>query len=219
MRANPARLSRLLPASLALLLLAACGGAPSSDGEAVLPAGESSGESSGQGATANQDAAQTASDSPAEAAADAGPHSARIEIDGEVHEFKSGNGGVYRNAVHDAPDIETITLETYTEANDLYVKADFNVAKGADPAGEYVAGLLGQPEHRGVAGHGQVNVAIETDPAVGRRMVPSGSGRFTVSREGDAYRVDFEIGGDGNFRAKDAEPVRGYLIVADLPRE
>lgn len=221
MRQNAACLARLMPGALAILLLASCGGSPPSGEAAGTAASDSPGESaaSSESAADGQATDNAAEGSSATASADVGPNSARIEIDGQVHEFSSDNGGVFRNDVYDAPDIETVTLETYTEANDVYAKVDFNVARGAAAEGEYVAGMLGQPEHRGIAGHGQVTLAIEKDPAKGRQMLASGSGRFTVSRDGDVYRVDYEIGGDGQFRAKDAAPVTGYIIVADLPRQ
>ncbi len=197
---------RLLCVAIGLVVLAGCGAAPSAQSE--IEAAQSG------MAQAAEEAEEAADPSPA----DSGRNSARIEVDGEVFEFSTDNGGVFRNPVADAPDIELLTLETYNDANDRYAKVDLNVAKGGDPVGEYVAGMLSEPEHRTVVGHGQVLLAVETDPAVGRNMYPSGSGRFTVTRVGDQYRIDFETGGDGQFRPKDAPPITGYVIVGDTPQ-
>ena len=188
-----------------LCALAACGARPAAD------------DTSGTAATPAPAAGAEVADAPV-AEGSAGRNAGRIVVDGQTYEFRSDQGGLFRGTTHDAPDIEVITLESYTEANDLYAKVVFNVAKGASPEGEYVAGILGNPEHRTSVGHGQVTLAVEKDPAVGRRMFPSGSGRFTVTRVGDQYRVDFEIGGDGQFRAADAPMITGYLQVADSPQ-
>jgi len=194
---------RLFSAALGLALLAGCGAAPSSPPESDL---------------AQPGATQTVPEAAVEVPADKGRNRARIEVDGVVHEFSSDSGGVSRNSVPDAPEIELITLETYNQDNTLYAKVDFNVPTGGDPVGEYLAGMLSQPEHRTAVGHGQVILAVETDPAVGRNMYPSGSGRFMVTRVGEQYRVDFETQGDGQFRSKDAAPITGYLLVGDPPK-
>lgn len=188
----------VLSAALALLLLAGCSASTSST-PAPAASAEADARSSADQAT-----------SPANAA---GSNSASFVVDGETHAFRSNEGGMYRNAMVDAPDVEMVTLEAFTTANDLYAKVDVNVAKGSDPVGEYVAGSLGKPEHRNVVGHGQVTLAVEKSAESGRNMYPSGSGRITIKREGDQYRADFESGGDGMFRPEDAPAITGYVQV------
>lgn len=191
-----------LCAALTLIVLAGCGASPSSTTEPVIT---------------EDAAAPSTADEATRPANQAGANSARFDVDGSVHEFISEQGGMYRNQMVDAPDVEMVTFEAVTEANDLYAKVDLNVPKGGDPSGEYVAGNLGKPEHRNLVGHGQVTLAVETDPVAGRDMYPSGSGRITVKREGDRYRADFEVGGDGMFRALDASPITGHVQVPALP--
>ena len=160
----------VLSASLALVLLAGCGASTSSS--TTAPAATEATESASSESTAASPVSET------------GSNSARFVVDGETHEFSSSEGGMYRNAMVDAPAVEMVTFEALTAANDLYAKVDVNIAKGSDPEGEYIVGNLGKPEHRNVVGHGQVTLAVEKDAETGRVMYPSGSGRITIKREG-----------------------------------
>lgn len=200
-RFSPSRI--VLFASLALVLLAGCSASTSSS----TPV---------QAATEDADAPSIKSTAVSQVN-EKGSNSARFVVDGAAHEFSSNEGGMYRNAMVDAPDVEMLTFEAFTTANDLYAKVDVNVAKGSDPEGEYVAGNLGKPEHRNVIGHGQVTLAVEKSAESGRDMYPSGSGRITIKREGDQYRADFESGGDGMFRPADAPAITGHVQVNALP--
>lgn len=122
-----------------------------------------------------------------------------------------------RIALLDAPEMELVSFEALTKANDRYVKVDVNVAKGGDPEGEYVVGNLSTPDHHNVLGHGQVTLAIEKDAASGRDMYAGGTGTITIKRQGDQYRVDFRVAGDGVFRPLEAPPIIGYVQVDALP--
>ena len=185
---------------LCLALLTACGAAPGGDATAA--------------ADSSADAAAPAGDADADAATpDAGANEGHFEVDGVEHRFRSENGLVMRTPSVDAEGVTLLTIETYTPPNSLYLKADLFVATGDDGEGEYQLGRLGDEGHRNVPGRGQVMLAIETDPEAGRRIIPSGGGTLTLRREGDTWVGEFELTGDGMFRAEDAPPVTGGFRV------
>lgn len=189
----------LLPSLLCLALLTACGAAPGGD---AAPA-----------ADAAADAASAPASDEGRAASSAGANEAHFEVDGVEHRFRSDDGMVVRTPAVDAEGVTLLTIETYTPPNTLYLKADLFVATGDDGEGEYQLGRLGDDGHRNVPGRGQVVLAIETDPEAGRQMIPSGGGTLVLRRDGDAWVGEFELTGDGMFRAEDAPPVRGGFRV------
>ena len=194
-----------LPSCLVTLsLLAACAG-PAGDAPAdrAAVAGDPA-----SAAPADDDAGDEAA-----AATATGPHGARFVVDGTEHAFRSGEGHVWLNAIVDVPEVQQLTLETYTPENSLYAKADLYVPTGTDPSGEYQLGRHNAPENLNVVGRGQLLLAIETDPEAGRRLLPSGAGRLRLHRDGDAWIAEFEFTGDGMFRPADAPAITGELRV------
>lgn len=140
----------------------------------------------------------------------AGGNRAWFDVDGEVFRFRTPE--VRHSRVKAGEGVVAEHFELERPDRGIYVRLVLQVDEAReDLSGEYEAVSLDDPAQAGRAGVGEVVLAEETDPARGRRMLPSGSGRILVVQAENRLEVQFETGGDGLFRAADAAPVKGGI--------
>lgn len=140
----------------------------------------------------------------------AGGNEVRFEVDGRPFEFRTPEVRHSQSRVGDR--LVAHSFELASDDKALYARLVLNVDEGAaDLSGEYAAVSLGDPEQFARRQVGEVVLAEEVDPARGRRMLPSGSGRILVEHAAGRMRVRFETRGDGLFREEAAAPVTGTL--------